>query len=277
VNFGTPVPLLLGIFLVLGAVALFFLERFRPGYGRDSDRVYAILMLISGVFLLGHLTMELIPSFQQMIMVGMLTALLIQNINAREPYQGRPAPQGDGRDGYGGGGYRPPSRPSRPVYGGDSRANMRAELDRRDYGLEDPYARPRPMLGGRDEGGRPYSQPSGGYAPDPYSSRYDDRGGMPPSQRPDNFGDQRPGDRPSERPGERPDGAGYGDGSAYSEESVGPIYSEGSTYSSAPRADERLRRRRPKTRSDYQDRYRPDSGNPPRPDYRPGGPSDGWG
>lgn len=267
-NFGTPVPLLLGIFLVLSAVALFFLERFRPGYGRDADRVYAVLMLISGVFLLGHLTMELIPSFQQMIMVGMLTALLIQNINAREPYQGRPNPQGDGRDGYGGGGYRPPSRPSRPVYGEDSRANLRAELDRRDYGLEDPYARPRPMLGGRDEGGRPYSQPSG-YSQDPYSSRYDDRGGRPPAQRPDGGGGQ-PGDWPNDRPEERPDQSGYPD------ESSGPIYSEGSTYSSAPRADERLRRRRPKTRSDYQDRYRMDSGNPPRPDYRPGGPSDGW-
>lgn len=261
-NFGTPVPLLLGIFLVLGAVALFFLERFRPGYGRDADRVYAVLMLISGVFLLGHLTMELIPSFQQMIMVGMLTALLIQNINAREPHQGRPAAQGDDRDSYGGG-YRPQNRPSRPVYGGDNRANLRAELDRRDYGLEDPYARPRPMLGGREEPGRPYAQ-SNGYTQDPYAPRYDDRGGMPP--RPDDLADQRPG----ERPGERLEGTGYSEGA------VGPIYSEGSTYSSAPRADERLRRRRPKTRSDYQDRYRPDSGNPPRPDYRPGGPSDGW-
>ena len=272
-NFGTPVPLLLGIFLVLSAVALFFLERFRPGYGRDSDRVYAILMLISGVFLLGHLTMELIPSFQQMIMVGMLTALMIQNINAREPFQGRPMAQGDGRDGDGG--YRPPTRPSRPAYGGDSRANMRAELDRRDYGLEDPYARPRPMLGGRDEGGRPYSSPSG-YGQDAYSSRYDDRGSMPPSPRPEGFGDprsgERPGDRPGGRPGERPreppDGSGYTEGA---------IYSEGSTYSSAPRPDERLRRRRPKARSDYQDRYRPETGNPPRPDYRPGGPTDGWG
>lgn len=255
-NFGTPVPLLLGIFLVLSAVALFFLERFRPGYGRDADRVYAVLMLISGVFLLGHLTMELIPSFQQMIMVGMLTALLIQNINAREPYQGRPAP-GDSRDSYGGG-YRPPNRPSRPAYGGDSRANLRAELDRRDYGLEDPYARPRPMLGGREEPGRPYAQ-------DPYSPRYDDRGGMPPSQRPDSYGE-----RPGEQPGASPNGATYTEGAGYT--------TEGSTYSSsAPRPDERLRRRRPKTRSDYQDRYRMDSGNPPRPDYRPGGSSDGWG
>lgn len=245
-NFGTPVPLLLGIFLVLSAVALFFLDRLKPGYGRDSDKIYAILFLISGVFLLGSLTMELIPSFQQMIMVGMLTALMIQNVNSRVPNQGRPMPQGDGRDSYGGG-YRP-SRPSRPVYGGDGRTNMRAELDRRDFGLEDPYARPRPMLGGREEpeGRPPYAQ-SSPYPQDNYPTRYDDGPPMPPEQRPDNFGD-------------RPDGP--------------PYYGN-----SAPRPDERLRRRRPKTRSDYNDRYRMDPGNPPRPDYRPepGGPSDGWG
>ena len=69
-NFGTPVPLLLGIFMVLGAVALFFLDRLKPGYGRDSDRVYAILFLIAGVILLGNLNMDVILSFQQMIVVG---------------------------------------------------------------------------------------------------------------------------------------------------------------------------------------------------------------
>ncbi|NJL46059.1 MAG: hypothetical protein HC922_10840, partial [Leptolyngbyaceae cyanobacterium SM2_3_12] len=92
-NFGTPVPLLLGIFLVLSAVALFFLDKLKPGYGRDSDKIYAILFLLSGVFLLGSLTMELIPSFQQMLMVGMLISLMIQNINARTPLNSRSAPQ----------------------------------------------------------------------------------------------------------------------------------------------------------------------------------------
>jgi hypothetical protein len=88
VNFGTPVPLLLGIFMVICSVALFFLDRLKPGYERDSDKVYAILFLVSGVFMLGNLTMDLIPSFQQMLMVGMLVSLMIQNIGSRTPSYG---------------------------------------------------------------------------------------------------------------------------------------------------------------------------------------------
>ena len=71
-NFGTPVPLLLGIFMVISSVALFFLERLKPGYERDSDKVYAILFLLSGVFLLVNLGMDVISSFQQMLLAGML-------------------------------------------------------------------------------------------------------------------------------------------------------------------------------------------------------------
>ncbi|MGB3135464.1 MAG: Ycf66 family protein, partial [Nodosilinea sp.] len=82
-NFGTPVPLLLGIFMVLCGVVLFFLDRLKPGYERDSDKIYAILFLLSGVFLLGNLNMDIILSFQQMLMVGMLVSLMIQNINSR--------------------------------------------------------------------------------------------------------------------------------------------------------------------------------------------------
>lgn len=237
-NFGTPVPLLLGIFLVLSAVALFFLDRLKPGYGRDSDRIYAILFLISGVFLLGNLTMELIPSFQQMIMVGMLTALMIQNINSRNPQNAQRDRVPDSDPYGGGGGYRP-SRPSRPAYGTDSRANLRAELDRRGPDPYDPYARPRPMLSGREEPRPPYPPQ------DRYSDRYNEGPPLPPP-------DRRPGGGPPLPPNDRPDG---------------PPYSGGG---SRP-GDERVRRRRPsKTRDDLNDRYRLDPG-PPRPDYRPGG------
>lgn len=238
-NFGTPVPLLLGIFLVLGAVGLFFLDRLRPGYSRDSDKVYAILLLLAGILLFVNLDMQPIPAFQQMIMVGVLTSLIIQNINSRTPLGQRPSSQAGGWEGGYGGGYRPP-RPSRPAYGGDGRANLRAELDQ-PYGPEDPYARPRPMLGGRPEPeagpGSGYDQPESGT----YGSRY---GEAPPPS------DQPPRDRPP-----------------------GP---DSSTYSqAAPRSDERLRRRRPKTRSEYSDRY---GSMPPRPDYRPDRepPSGGW-
>ncbi len=253
-NFGTPVPLLLGIFMVICAVALFFIERLKPGYERDTDKVYAILFLISGVFLLGNLTMDLIPSFQQMLMVGMLVSLTIQNINSRTPNPVRSGAQGDGGD-YGG--YRPPSRGGRPpAYGADSRTNLRAELDRRDYGSDDRYNRPRPMLGGREEpGGRPP------YEPDNYNTYGDDR----PVRRNDGSMDRsmdRSADRPTDRPTDRPlDNRPPMDGPD------GPPY-----YGSGSRpTDDRVRRRRPpKSRSEYNDRYRIDPGPPPpRPDYRP--------
>jgi hypothetical protein len=250
VNFGTPVPLLLGIFMVICAVALFFLDRLKPGYERDIDKVYAILFLISGVFLLGNLTMDIIPSFQQMLMVGMLVSLMIQNINARSPNAVRSGPVVD--DGGYGGGYRPPpTRGGRPpAYIPDNRANLRAELDRRDYGPDDRYNRPRPMLGGREEpGGRPP------YGQDNYNAYGDDR----PVRRSDG-----PPDRPLE--GRPMDGRPPMDSRPPLNGPDGPPY-----YGGGPRpTDDRVRRRRPpKSRGEYNDRYRLDPGPPPRPDYRP--------
>ena len=181
-NFGTPVPLLIGIVLILGGVALFFVDRLKPGYGRDSDKVYAVLWLISGVFLLGHLNMELLASFQQLMMAGMLITLAIQNVYSRTPREDRYASQsvggGPSRDDY----YRP-SR-SQDYRGSNPRMNVRAELDN-----EGPY-RPRfpedrRMIGGRDESAR-----RSGYYDDGYGDRYgNDQGGyadrsMPPNERP---------------------------------------------------------------------------------------------
>ncbi|MBW4482562.1 MAG: Ycf66 family protein [Tildeniella torsiva UHER 1998/13D] len=251
-NFGTPVPLLLGIFMVICGVALFFLDRLKPGYERDSDKVYAILFLISGVFLLGNLTMDIIPSFQQMLMVGMLVSLMIQNINSRTPLVRTGFP-GDGGDFGGGGGYRPPRGSRPPAYAPDNRANLRAELDRRDYGPADPYNRPRPMLEGR---GEPTGRPP--YTPDVYGDGRPMRREDIPMDRPGDRSMDRPVDgRPMDRPmGDRPlDGP---DGQPY--------------YDNNPRpGDDRVRRRRPpKSRSEYNDRYRIDPGpQPPRPDYRP--------
>jgi hypothetical protein len=169
---------LIGIVLIVGAIALFFLDRFKPGYARDSDKVYSVLCLISGVFLLGHLTMELIPSFQQMIMAGMVIALLIDNIRSRGPNPRFAQEEGpDLRPDY-----RPPSGGSgRPAYRG-GKASVRAELENEPsrYG---PAGR---LLGSRDRA--PMGR--GGYGDDPYGDRYyDDR------------------DRGMDR---RPEGAGYG-------------------------------------------------------------------
>lgn len=152
-NFGTPVPLLIGIVLIVGAIALFFLDKLKPGYGRDSDKVYALLCLISGVFLLAHLTMELIPSFQQLIMAGMVIALLIESIRSRGPANDRFAQQ-QGPD------LRSDYRPSSRSAYGDRRANVRAELER-DGGY---YGPSRPVLGSRDQG-------RSAYGDDPYGER----------------------------------------------------------------------------------------------------------
>jgi hypothetical protein len=171
VNFGTPVPLLIGIVLILGAVALFFLDKFKPGYGRDSDKVYAILWLISGVFLLGHLTMELLASFQQLIMAGMLIAITIENVLSRTPREDKYAAQGAAEAGP-----RDYYRPSRtPNYRPSPRMNVRAELDNDDLYRnrfpEDRYAaEDRRMLSGRQE---PATRRPGSYGDD-YPDRYND-------------------------------------------------------------------------------------------------------
>ena len=257
-NFGTPVPLLLGIFMVICGVALFFLERLKPGYERDSDKVYAILFLLSGVFLLGNLGMDVISSFQQMLLVGMVVSLMIQNINSRTPLA-KTGFQGDGGDFGGGGGYRSPRGSRPPAYAPDNRANLRAELDRRDYGPADPYNRPRPMLEGRGEpSGRPYNADVYG---DGRSMRPDDR---PMGDRPI---DRSMGDRPMDRPMDRPTGDRPMDRPANDRPLIDDPYGPENYGGPTRPADERLRRRRPpKNRSEYNDRFRNDPGMPP---YRP--------
>lgn len=152
-NFGTPVPLLLGIILIVSAIGLFFLDRLKPGYERDSDKVYAILSLISGLFLLGNLTMELIPAFQQIIMVGMYIALMVQNIGSRSPRDSRPMPQASYEGPAGRPGYRP-GRSNRPPARPYGQQNVRAELDRERIAPDSRFSPAKPMLGSRD--GRPY-------------------------------------------------------------------------------------------------------------------------
>lgn len=84
-NFGTPVPLLLGIILILFAVFLFFLERFKPGCKRDSDVVYAFLALSVGILSLVDLGATLQHSLQSVIFTGMFIALILESIGKRTP------------------------------------------------------------------------------------------------------------------------------------------------------------------------------------------------
>ncbi|MEM1310011.1 MAG: Ycf66 family protein [Cyanobacteria bacterium P01_D01_bin.71] len=250
-NFGTPVPLLIGIVLILGGVALFFLDKLKPGYGRDSDKVYAVLWLISGVFLLGHLNMELLASFQQLMMAGMLVALTVENVYSRTPRDERYGSQNfsgsPGRDEY----YRP-SRSSDYRDNGSSRMNMRAELDN-----EGPY-RPRFPEDRRMIEGRAAPPPRRAGYDDGYSDRYgSDRGSygdrsMSPRERPverlnpssdrlrrrrPKASDSRYGDNPSRSWDESTDGYAANSGSYSANASGYPAnsgsYSTNAGYSAA--------------------------------------------
>lgn len=159
-NFGTPVPLIVGVVLIVGAIVLFFLDKIKPGCHRDSDTVYAFLSLLAGVILLAHLGMEFTLSLQQMIVVGMLVALMIENIQGRVPGS-RPRQAGDRRfdreDDY---------RPRRP----QRRNSMRAEAQL-EFEDERIAAMPRSRRI-RGEGERRSSRDD--YAQQAYGEEYDD-------------------------------------------------------------------------------------------------------
>ncbi|MEM6252092.1 MAG: Ycf66 family protein [Cyanobacteria bacterium P01_D01_bin.156] len=245
-NFGTPVPLLVGLILILGAVGLFFLDKLKPGYERSSDKVYSILLLLSGIFLLAHLNMELLASFQQVMLVGMLTTLIINDISKRDSSRARPAERDvapprryDDRpprrvyraelDDWDSPGPRQPRIPSdryRDGYGDQYQARP-LEPQRPPYEDRRPPARLQPGQqppGRRDGGGGgSYSGPAG---PGSYSGgepqrRYD--GGAARNSRP-----QQPPQRPSDFP---PVPSG---GSMVANNSVG-----GAPQQSAPRSEQR--------------------------------------
>ena len=84
-NFGTPVPLLIGIILILFSIFLFFLEKFKPGYKRDSDVIYASLALAAGILNLVDLSGGFLHSAQSVIFTGVFVSLALEAINGRTP------------------------------------------------------------------------------------------------------------------------------------------------------------------------------------------------
>ena len=84
-NFGTPVPLLIGIILILFSIFLFFLEKFKPGYKRDSDVIYASFCLAAGILNLVDLSGGFLHSAQSVIFTGLFISLALEAINARVP------------------------------------------------------------------------------------------------------------------------------------------------------------------------------------------------
>lgn len=125
-GFGTPVPLLVGIVLVLLGVGLFFLDNFKPGYKRDSDTVYAILLLTVGILSLLIWNAGFAEALQLMVSAGTIIALMIERI------QNRSALASMRQQGNNSAPYRDEERPNRSYRGGfeeDFRPDVRAELD----------------------------------------------------------------------------------------------------------------------------------------------------
>ncbi|MCY7407869.1 MAG: Ycf66 family protein [Alkalinema sp. CAN_BIN05] len=84
-NFGTPVPLLVGIILILFSIFLFFLEKFKPGYKRDADVIYASFCLAAGILNLVDLSGGFLHSAQSVIFTGLFISLALESINGRVP------------------------------------------------------------------------------------------------------------------------------------------------------------------------------------------------
>jgi Ycf66 protein N-terminus len=127
VGFGTPVPLLVGIVLIILGIGLFFLDNFKPGYKRDSDTVYAVLLLTVGILSLLIWNAGFAEALQLMVAAGTIIALMIERIQNRSANADVMRSPGGGRSSR-----REVDRPSRPYRGGydDSpRSDLRVELD----------------------------------------------------------------------------------------------------------------------------------------------------
>jgi Ycf66 protein N-terminus len=133
----TPVTLVVGIILILFALFLYFLEKFKPGYKRESDVVYASMALGLGILSLIDFGATFTHSLQTAVFTGVFIALALEAINARTP-DNSPMKQS-------GGGPRDDDRNPR---------NYRAGFEESNYTPMDDRGSRRQMRdgrGGRDE------------------------------------------------------------------------------------------------------------------------------
>ncbi len=243
-NFGTPVPLLIGIILILFSLFLFFLEKFKPGYKRDSDVVYASLALVAGILNLVDLSGGFLHSFQSVVFTGVFISLALEAINGRTP---------DNSPKSGGMSPRDDDRPSR---------SYRAGFED-NFGAMDDRGGPRRQMrdgrGGRDE----------------FESR-DSRSSSGRSER-DRFLEDRPARRPSARE-EAPDRGRRGGRDSFGDDPAPRSIPE-RTSASEPRGprdefdDVPRPRRRPEPdeprRGKRPDRSEPDVGASDYVEFRP--------
>jgi hypothetical protein len=183
VGIGTPVALLVGIILIIMGIGLFFLDNFKPGYKRDSDTVYAVLLLTVGILALLIWNANFAESLQLMVASGTIIALMIERIQSRSANSEMMRPAG-GRSAR-----RENDRSNRAYRGGyeDSpRSDLRVELDD-DYNMPplDDATWSRRIPGAREE--RPGTRNS--YSQSAYLDQLSDesrppRRSNPPMNRP---------------------------------------------------------------------------------------------
>jgi Ycf66 protein N-terminus len=149
VNFNTP-ALLFGLILLVASISLFIFGRLKPEIQRDSDSVYAIVGVVCALILFGSaFDLSLGMSFQQLLMIGALIALMWENIQARQPKNvGARRGMLDGVRGWGSG--RDTSRRGAPMVDDDRPVSRvyRAELE--DLTLLEDQRTSRRIRGDRD-------------------------------------------------------------------------------------------------------------------------------
>ncbi len=78
--------LLCGLVLLVAALALFLFGRLKPELRRDSDNIYAFIGVICALITLGSISgVSILISFQLLLMIGMLIALMWENVSTRQP------------------------------------------------------------------------------------------------------------------------------------------------------------------------------------------------
>lgn len=145
---GTPVAILIGVMLLVVGIGLFFLDTFKPGYRRDSDKVYGILFMTLGILSLANWQAGFGVSLLLMVSAGTLIALIVERIRSRSAGN-EPLQQMGGRSNR-----RESERPSRPYRTGfeeNLRSEVRAEFDDDPIPMEEP-SRVRRIRGGREGG-----------------------------------------------------------------------------------------------------------------------------
>jgi Ycf66 protein N-terminus len=218
-NLNTP-ALLFGIILLVASIGLFLFGRVKPELQRDADSVYAIIGVVCSLILFASaFELSLGMSFQQLLMIGTLIALMWENIQGRQPKSLAPKRSGGSFDDGRRGGYRDMDDYGRPEPSRDRpnprRGGYGAEVD--DYGrpspdprrlreapLDEDEGRRRPRRDEADRPRRPALEDRESRDQRRGSSDWGDEWGPEPARKPARADAWTEPDRPA-RPADRPD------------------------------------------------------------------------